>query len=132
MAGLQLLVFFALLGIADAWLDFYEIMKIQMPTNRGAVKKAFRARALELHPDKNDKPDAEARFRDLVDGMRVCCIPAYTCVCIRTEVLKCESVFAFVCAFLFLCVYVCGHVKLSVSFTIRQVFYHSPRHFNLC
>eukprot|EP00047_Mylnosiga_fluctuans_P022026 m.112199 g.112199 ORF g.112199 m.112199 type:complete len:258 (-) comp9108_c0_seq2:2565-3338(-) len=58
----------ALCASAAAWLDFYEIIKLEPPTTRGAVKKAFRARALELHPDKNPAADAEARFRDLVDA----------------------------------------------------------------
>jgi DnaJ-class molecular chaperone len=68
MGMLRLLCLLACLASAFAWLDFYEIMQLQPPTTKSAVKKAFRARALELHPDKNDKPDAEARFRDLVTG----------------------------------------------------------------
>ena len=53
----------------SAWLDCYEIMKIPQTANIKETKKAFRMRALELHPDKNSSPNAEALFRDLVEGI---------------------------------------------------------------
>lgn len=35
------------------------------------IKKAFRGQSLILHPDKNDAPDAEVRFRNLVSVYEV-------------------------------------------------------------
>lgn len=34
-------------------------------SNSSAIRQAFRRMSLVLHPDKNDSPDAEARFREL-------------------------------------------------------------------
>lgn len=33
--------------------------------NSSSIRQAFRRMSLVLHPDKNDAPDAEARFREL-------------------------------------------------------------------
>ena len=35
------------------------------------VRKAYKTRALQLHPDKNDAPDAEIQFRWFIGPLRV-------------------------------------------------------------
>ncbi|XP_034950540.1 dnaJ homolog subfamily C member 1 [Chelonus insularis] len=46
--------------------NFYELLGISNDANSTTIKKAFRQLSLQLHPDKNDAPDAEVKFRNLV------------------------------------------------------------------
>ncbi|XP_042214078.1 dnaJ homolog subfamily C member 1-like [Homarus americanus] len=46
--------------------NFYEVLGISQDATLGEVKKAYRRLSLQLHPDKNDAPDAEEKFRQLV------------------------------------------------------------------
>lgn len=43
--------------------DFYKILGIKRSANEKEIKKAFKKKSLENHPDKNpDDPDAKKRF----------------------------------------------------------------------
>lgn len=45
--------------------DYYEVLGIPPNASDEEVKKAFRRLALEYHPDRNKKPDAEERFKEV-------------------------------------------------------------------
>lgn len=46
--------------------DFYNILGVSRNADTRQIKKAYRNKAKNLHPDKNkDDPDAEEKFKDL-------------------------------------------------------------------
>lgn len=51
--------------------DYYAILGVPRDADREAIKKAFRALAATCHPDVSAEPDAEERFRELVEAYEV-------------------------------------------------------------
>jgi molecular chaperone DnaJ len=52
--------------------DAYEILGVERGASEREIKKAFRLRARELHPDVNhDDPDAEEKFKELAEAQEV-------------------------------------------------------------
>ena len=48
--------------------DYYEILGVPRDASEDAIKKAFRARARELHPDVNPDATAEAQFKEAAEA----------------------------------------------------------------
>ncbi|HLX32064.1 MAG TPA: molecular chaperone DnaJ [Gaiellaceae bacterium] len=51
--------------------DYYELLGIGREAGDSEIKRAFRSLARELHPDVSDEPDAEARFKEVVEAYEV-------------------------------------------------------------
>lgn len=46
--------------------NFYSVLGVAQDANATEIRKAYRRLSLLIHPDKNDAPDAEIKFRQLV------------------------------------------------------------------
>ncbi|MDX6508204.1 MAG: molecular chaperone DnaJ [Gaiellaceae bacterium] len=51
--------------------DYYELLGVSREAGDGEIKKAFRRLARTLHPDVSNEPDAEERFRQVVEAYEV-------------------------------------------------------------
>src|SRR5437870_12439394 len=51
--------------------DYYEVLGLQRTADEAEVKKAFRRLARTLHPDVSVEPNAEERFREVVEAYEV-------------------------------------------------------------
>jgi molecular chaperone DnaJ len=51
--------------------DYYELLGVARDAGPEDIKRAFRRLARELHPDVSDAPDAEQRFREVVEAYEV-------------------------------------------------------------
>ncbi len=51
--------------------DFYTLLNAPRDASEGDIKKAYRRLAMEYHPDRNDAPDAEARFKEITEAYEV-------------------------------------------------------------
>jgi molecular chaperone DnaJ len=51
--------------------DYYQVLGVQRDASDAEIKKAFRRLARELHPDVNEAPDAEERFREVAEAYEV-------------------------------------------------------------
>ena len=58
--------------LAAATTDLYEVLGVPRDADADAVKRAYKRKALETHPDKNlDDPHAEANFLEVQEARRV-------------------------------------------------------------
>jgi molecular chaperone DnaJ len=51
--------------------DYYEVLGVSREASETEIKKAFRGMARELHPDVNNEPDAEDRFKEAAEAYEV-------------------------------------------------------------
>src|SRR5438046_4618567 len=51
--------------------DYYELLGVARDADEVEIKRAFRRLARELHPDVSEAPDAELRFREVVEAYEV-------------------------------------------------------------
>jgi len=51
--------------------DYYEILGVDRSAADADIKRAFRQLARELHPDVSDVPDADERFKEVVEAYEV-------------------------------------------------------------
>jgi molecular chaperone DnaJ len=51
--------------------DYYEVLGVARTATDADIKRAFRRLARELHPDVSADPDAEGRFREVVEAYEV-------------------------------------------------------------
>src|SRR3954447_24638881 len=57
--------------MATAERDYYELLGISRGASDAEIKKAFRALARQLHPDVSDHPEAEEKFKQVVEAYEV-------------------------------------------------------------
>ncbi|MDQ3778071.1 MAG: molecular chaperone DnaJ, partial [Actinomycetota bacterium] len=51
--------------------DYYEVLGVRRDADETQIKRAFRRLAREVHPDVSDAPDAEERFKEVVEAYEV-------------------------------------------------------------
>src|SRR5881396_3811998 len=51
--------------------DYYEVLGVSRTASDAEIKKAFQNLARELHPDVSEAPDAEERFKEVVEAYEV-------------------------------------------------------------
>jgi len=51
--------------------DYYEVLGISRNNTEEDIRKAFRKKAMEFHPDRNKSPDAETKFKEINEAYQV-------------------------------------------------------------
>ena len=59
------------LKMCEVGKGFYEILEVERDATDEELKKAYRKKALQFHPDKNDHPGAEDVFKKVAEAYEV-------------------------------------------------------------
>lgn len=51
--------------------DYYEVLQVSRDADDGTIKKAYRRLAMQYHPDRNQGPDAEGKFKEASEAYEV-------------------------------------------------------------
>ncbi len=51
--------------------EFYDLLGVSRTASEEDIKKAYRKAAMQYHPDRNQEPDAEARFKEIAEAYEV-------------------------------------------------------------
>ena len=51
--------------------DYYEVLGVDRNASESDIKRAFRKKAMEYHPDRNKAPDAEEKFKEIAQAYEV-------------------------------------------------------------
>ena len=51
--------------------DYYEVLGVSRSDSEEEIRKAFRRKAMEYHPDRNKNPDAEEKFKEINEAYQV-------------------------------------------------------------
>ena len=51
--------------------DYYEVLGVSRRDSEEEIRKAFRRKAMEYHPDRNKNPDAEEKFKEINEAYQV-------------------------------------------------------------
>jgi len=51
--------------------DYYDVLGVKRDASKDMIKKAYRKLAMKHHPDRNDSPDAEDRFKEISEAYGV-------------------------------------------------------------
>lgn len=51
--------------------DFYSVLGVAKTASHDKIKEAYRRLAFELHPDRNRSPEAEERFKEVLEAYSV-------------------------------------------------------------
>ena len=51
--------------------DYYEVLGVSRKDSEEDIRKAFRKKAMEYHPDRNKNPDAEEKFKEINEAYQV-------------------------------------------------------------
>ena len=54
-----------------AKIEYYEVLSLERNASDEDIKKAFRKKAFEYHPDRNKNQDAEQKFKEINEAYHV-------------------------------------------------------------
>ena len=51
--------------------DYYETLEVSRDASSNELKKAFKKKAMKYHPDRNQEPGADAKFKEINEAYQV-------------------------------------------------------------